>query len=208
MVQNGEKRKSQVREWTEAIVVALIIALFIKTFVFQAFKIPSSSMVPTLQVGDQLLVWKFIYGIKVPWIEKKLFVRTPERGDIIVFVYPKDKSKDFIKRVIGLPGERVEVVDERIFINDIPLEDSWGVYQNAHGAVANDRCRYCEVTVPSNKLFVMGDNRNNSHDSRFWGYVDVNAIKGEAFVIYFSWNKTARSLLEKLRWRRFGHLIR
>jgi signal peptidase I len=208
MEQNGRKQKSQVREWTEAIVVALVIALFIRTFVIQAFKIPSSSMVPTLQVGDQILVWKFIYGIKVPMMDKKLFLRSPERGDIVVFIYPGDPSKDYIKRVVGLPGEKIEIVGKQILINDHPIEDQWGDYtiDSTKGESIGDR--FGPKTIPPNSLFVMGDNRNNSHDSRFWGYVDVNSVKGEAFVIYFSWDRTARSLLGKIRWRRLGHLIR
>ncbi|MBW2058738.1 MAG: signal peptidase I [Deltaproteobacteria bacterium] len=208
MVQRAKPQKSQLREWTEAIVVAFLIAMFIRTFVVQAFKIPSSSMVPTLQVGDHILVWKFIYGIKIPFVDKKLFVRCPNRGDVIVFIYPKDKSKDFIKRVIGLPGEKIQIVGKEILINDKPLEDPWGRYSKNHVNTASVRDNYGPEVVPPGSLFVMGDNRDNSQDSRYWGFVGLNAVKGRAFVIYFSWDKTSPTLVGKIRWRRFGHLIR
>jgi signal peptidase I len=208
MVQRDNREKSQVREWTEAIILALLIALFIRTFVVQAFKIPSSSMVPTLEVGDHILVWKFIYGIKVPFIDRKLFVRSPDRGDIIVFVYPRDESKDFIKRVVGLPGEKVQIMGKKILVNDVPLEDSWGKYETDHVNTGSVRDNYGPETVPPGSLFVLGDNRDNSQDSRYWGFVDLNAVKGRAFIIYFSWDRTSRSLLKKVRWIRTGHLIR
>lgn len=208
MVQKGKRQKSQFREWTEAIILAFLIAMVIRTFVVQAFKIPSSSMMPTLAVGDHILVWKFIYGIKVPVIDKKLFVRRPNRGDIIVFVYPRDRSKDFIKRVIGLPGEKIQIVGKDILVNDIPIEDPWGEYAKNHVNTGSVRDNYGPKIVPANSLFVMGDNRDNSQDSRYWGFVDLNAVKGKAFIIYFSWDRTSRNILEKIRWNRFGHLIR
>jgi len=208
MVKKVKRKKGQLREWTEAIVFALLIALFIRTFIVQAFKIPSSSMVPSLEVGDHILVWKFIYGIKVPLVEGKLFAGSPDRGDIIVFIYPKDKSKDFIKRVIALPSEKVQIVGRNIFINDRPIEDPWGYYAKSHVDTGSLRDNYGPKVVPPDSLFVMGDNRDNSQDSRYWGFVDINAVKGEAFVIYFSWDKTSRSLLKKIRWARLGHLIR
>lgn len=208
MVKKGRRQKSQVREWTEAIIFALLIALFIRTFVVQAFKIPSSSMVPTLEVGDHILVWKFIYGIKIPFVDKKFVARSPDRGDIIVFVYPRDKSKDFIKRVIALPGEKIQIIGENILINDKPIEDPWGHYRKTHGDTGSVRDNYGPEIVPPDSLFVMGDNRDNSQDSRYWGFVDINAVKGEAFVIYFSWDRTSRNILKKIRWNRLGHLIR
>ncbi len=208
MVQKRKRQKSQVREWTEAIVFALVIALFIRTFIVQAFKIPSSSMVPTLEVGDHILVWKFIYGVKIPFIDKKLMVRSPDRGDIVVFLYPKDRSKDFIKRVIALPGEKIQIIGKKILINDRPIKDPWGYYVRNDGDAESVGDNYGPRIVPPNSLFVMGDNRDNSQDSRFWGFVDVDSVKGEAFIIYFSWDKRSRNYLKKIRWTRLGHLIR
>jgi signal peptidase I len=208
MVPKGRKQKSQLREWTEAIILAFIIAMLIRTFIVQAFKIPSSSMEPTLEVGDHILVSKFIYGIKIPFVEGKVFLRTPDRGDIIVFVYPRDKTKDFIKRVIGLPGEKIQIIGKQILVNDEPIEDPWGHYTRSHVNSGFVKDNYGPKIVPPNSLFVMGDNRDNSQDSRYWGFVDLNAVKGEAFIIYFSWDKTSRNLLKKIRWSRIGHLIR
>jgi len=204
------EKKKIIKEYLEPIAIAILIALFIRTFVVQAFKIPSSSMEPTLQVGDHLLVNKFIYGIKFPFIGTKYFqFRKPQRGDIIVFIYPKDRSKDFIKRVIGTEGEKVQIVRNKIYINNQLIEDPWGRYDERAPST-----RYLQpmeifgpVTVPVNSVFVLGDNRDNSQDSRFWGFVNVNEVKGKALIIYFSWDRYAQSLLEKVRWVRFGKLI-
>ena len=204
------EKKKIIKEYLEPIAIAILIALFIRTFVVQAFKIPSSSMEPTLQVGDHLLVNKFIYGIKFPFIGTKYFqFRKPQRGDIIVFIYPKDRSKDFIKRVIGTEGEKVQIVRNKIYINNQLIEDPWGRYDQRASST-----RYLQpmeifgpVTVPVNSVFVLGDNRDNSQDSRFWGFVNVNEVKGKALIIYFSWDRYAQNLLEKVRWVRFGKLI-
>ena len=208
MVRKGRKQKSQFREWTEAIVLALVIALLVRTFVLQAFKIPSGSMIPTLEVGDHILVWKFMYGIKIPWVDEKLFSRCPDRGDIIVFVFPRDKTKDFIKRVIALPGEKIEIVGREILIDDKPIEDPWGRYTNRRSGTGSTMDNYGPEIVPPDSLFVMGDNRDNSQDSRYWGFVGLKAVKGNAFIIYFSWDRRTRNLLKKIRWSRLGHLIR
>jgi signal peptidase I len=207
------KKKSTVREYTEAFVIAFIIALLIRTFLVQAFKIPSSSMEPTLQVGDHILVSKFIYGIRIPYIGKKfLEFHKPERGDILVFVYPEDPKKDFIKRVIATEGEEVQIKDKQILINGRSIHDPWGVYGDRTGLPLpshfGPRDNYGPKVVPANSLFVLGDNRDNSQDSRYWGFVDLSAVKGKAFIIYFSYNKRAASLLDKVRWNRFGKLIR
>jgi len=204
------EKKKIIKEYLEPIAIAILIALFIRTFVVQAFKIPSSSMEPTLQVGDHLLVNKFIYGIKFPLIGTKYFqFKKPQRGDIIVFVYPKDRSKDFIKRVIGTEGERVQIVHNKIYINNQLIEDPWGRYDER--APSTKYLQPMEisrpVTVPVNSVFVLGDNRDNSQDSRFWGFVDVNEVKGKALIIYFSWDRYAQNLLGKVRWVRFGKLI-
>ena len=195
------KKKSTLREYGEAAAIAILLALFIRTFVVQAFKIPSGSMKPTLLVGDHILVNKFIYGIKIPFIRNTLIpISDPKRGDIIVFIYPVDKSKDFIKRVIGLPGERIEIVDSEIRINKELYGDSHGFYANQGLKTGNpsNEDRYSPITVPENHFFVMGDNRDHSYDSRFWGFVPSDSIKGKAFFIYWSWPN----------WKRFLHLVK
>ena len=198
---NQTKRKSVYREYAEAALIAIILALFIRTFVVQAFKIPSGSMEDTLLVGDHILVNKFIYGIKIPFIRKTLIpIGEPRRDDIIVFIYPVDKSKDFIKRVIGLPGDRIEIVARKIFINGTPYEDRYGAYKNPRrGSVRSlGKDHFGPLTVPENHLFVMGDNRDHSYDSRFWGFVPIKSVKGKAFIIYWSWP----------HWDRFLHVIK
>ncbi len=205
------KKKNFFKEYIEPIVIAILIAIFIRTFIVQAFKIPSSSMEPTLLVGDHILVNKFIYGVKIPFIEKKLFsYKTPKRGDIIVFIFPKDRSKDFIKRVIALEGEKVEMVQNKIYINDKLIDDPWGHYaeQGNLRRFFPPVDRYGPYVVPKDSLFVLGDNRDNSQDSRFWGFVHLNEVKGKAFIIYFSLDWNAPSLLDKVRWVRLGKLVR
>jgi len=204
-------KKKFIKEYLEPIVIAVVIALFIRTFIIQAFKIPSSSMEPTLLVGDHLLVNKFIYGIKIPLTDIKLFqLKRPKRGDIIVFIYPRDRSKDFIKRVIGTEGEKVEVIRNKIYINDKLIDDRWGHYHEESNWMKYLQPieKFGPVLVPKDSLFVLGDNRDNSQDSRFWGFVNINAVRGEALIIYFSWDRYAQSLLGKIRWMRFGKLIR
>ena len=202
----AKQQKSKVREYAETIIIALAIALVVRTFVVQAFKIPSESMKPTLLVGDHILVNKFIYGFRIPWIGKRVFPFTmPRRGDVIVFIFPQDRSKDFIKRVIGLPGDKVEVKGREIYINDQRIDDPWGVY------VPDDFISYKHCgpeTVPPQSLFVMGDNRNNSQDSRYWGYVPLDDVLGKAFIRYWSWDWQSLSIVEKVRWGRIGRLIR
>jgi signal peptidase I len=203
-------KKKIIKEYLEPIVVAILIALFIRTFIVQAFKIPSGSMEPTLQVGDHLLVNKFIYGIKVPFVDSKyLPFRNPQRGDIIVFIYPKDRSKDFIKRIIGAEGEKVEIIHNHIYINDKLIDDPWGHYdeRSQSAKYLQPMEKFGPVIVPKGSLFVLGDNRDNSQDSRYWGYVNLNEVKGKAFIIYFSWDRYAENLFGKIRWMRFGKLI-
>src|SRR5512136_1931423 len=196
-------KKRFVKEYLEPIVIAVFIALFIRAFVVQAFKIPSSSMEPTLLVGDHILVNKFIYGIRIPFTDTKLMqFKKPKRGDIIVFVYPKDRSKDFIKRVIGTEGEKVEIVHNKIYINNQLIDDPWGHYdeRSTSSKYLQPMERFGPVTVPVNSVFVLGDNRDNSQDSRFWGFVNVNEVKGKALIIYFSWDRYAENFLGKVRW--------
>ena len=192
------KRKSKLREYAEAAAIALLLALFIRTFVVQAFKIPSSSMVPTLLVGDHILVNKFIYGVKLPFFRNTIIpVGKPERGDVIVFIFPKDHSKDFIKRTIGIPGDKVEIIDEKLFINDQKFPDEHGVYTKNSNALSNpgSKYNYGPVTVPKGHYFVLGDNRNNSQDGRYWGFVPEKLIKGKAFLIYGSWPHWKRTFM-------------
>lgn len=192
------KTKTKFQEYAEAIIIAILIALFIRTFVVQAFKIPSGSMKPTFQIGDHILVSKFIYGIKIPIIRKNLIpIGDPKRGDIVVFIYPEDRSKDFIKRVIGIGGDTIEIRNKKIFLNGLPHNDSNSVYSDDFiipGSI-QPRDNFGPITVRPGTIFVMGDNRDQSYDSRFWGFVDLKDVMGKAFMIYWSWdgeNKTVR----------------
>ncbi|MCL7486890.1 MAG: signal peptidase I [Desulfobulbaceae bacterium] len=203
--------KSTVREYAEAIIIALVLALFIRTFIVQAFKIPSGSMLPTLQIGDHLLVNKFIYGVKLPFSGKVLIpVSEPDRNDIIVFKFPQDPKLDYIKRVIGVGGDVVEGRDKTIYINGKPFDDPYGFHLD-DAVVDGPRDNFGPVTVPEGKVFVMGDNRDNSFDSRFWGFVDEKAILGKALIIYWSWdvNKSLLSIerINSVRWNRIGDII-
>lgn len=202
-----EKKKTVIKEYVKAIVIAVLIALFIRTFIVQAFKIPSGSMLPTLQVGDWLLVNKFIYGVKIPLVRSTLIpVSQPERGDIIVFIYPMDRSIDFIKRVIAIAGDTVEIKNKKIFINGSLMDDPYGVHTDnlVIPPSVQPRDNFGPVTVPEGHVFVMGDNRDSSYDSRFWGFVNYRDILGEAFIIYWSWNGDENSV----RWNRLGKIIR
>jgi signal peptidase I len=195
------KKKSTLREYAEAAAIAILLALFIRTFAVQAFKIPSGSMEPTLRIGDHILVNKFIYGVKIPLVRTTLIpISEPKRGDVVVFIYPVDKSKDFIKRIIGLPGEKVEIVGNKIYINGKLYDDKYGFYgtkgQGGHNPGGSGR--FGPVVVEDKHYLVLGDNRNHSYDSRFWGFVPSKAVKGKAFIIYWSWP----------RWKRFLHLIK
>ena len=200
------KRKSTLREYTEAIVVALLLALFIRTFVVQAFKIPSGSMLDTLLIGDHILVNKFIYGIKNPFTgETWIPIEEPERKDIVVFEYPLNPSQDYIKRVIGVAGDRIEIKDKKVFVNGEPQNEPYTIYSDNRIIPANvqPRDNMDPLTVPPHSLFVMGDNRDNSYDSRFWHFVDLKAVKGKAFILYWSWDKDKF----RVRWDRIGKLV-
>jgi len=204
-----EKKKSSLRENTEAIIIAIIIAMFIRTFIIQAFKIPSGSMLETLQIGDQILVNKFIYGVKIPFTDGKILipVKNPEKGDIVVFKYPEDPSKDFIKRVIATGGDTVEIINKTLYVNDKLIENEpYAIHSQKEiiPAAFSRRDNLRKFSVPLNNLFVMGDNRDNSHDSRFWGFVDLKAVRGKALIIYWSWNKDKFGV----RWNRIGDLLK
>ena len=167
--------KSVVREYAEAIIIAVLLALVIRTFVVQAFKIPSGSMLPTLQIGDHILVTKFLY-----------YFQPIQRGDVIVFKFPQDESRDFIKRVIGLPGETLEIRGKQVLINGKPLEDPHAVFDEWPVPRLGEREHFGPIFVPPGHLFMMGDNRDHSMDSRVWGFLDERKVIGKAFIIYFS----------------------
>lgn len=200
------KIKSKIREFIEGIIAAVLIALLITTFIVKMYKIPSRSMVPTLLVGDQLVVNKFIYGIKIPYFRNTILsITDPQRGDIVVFIYPQDRSLDFIKRVIGTGGDKIEIKDKKIFINGKVFTDNIGIYSDKmiYPASLQPRDNFGPVTVPKGSLFVMGDNRDESMDSRFWGFVDLKDVQGKAFIIYWSWNPDEQNI----RWQRLGKLL-
>jgi signal peptidase I len=180
--------KSAIRDWVESIIVAFLLAMVIRTFVVQAFKIPTGSMRPTLLEGDLILVNKFIYGAKVPFTNLRLpALRQPKRGDVIVFIYPEDPKKDFIKRLIGLPHETVEIKEGTIYINDKPLIDppfNQRYYYNRELAKEGEK-----ISIPEDSFFVLGDNSASSKDSRYWGFVPKKNILGEALVIYWPLNR-------------------
>jgi len=210
-----QEKKPWYREWSEALIVAVVLALIIRTFLFQAFKIPSGSMLDTLLIGDHLLVNKFIYGTQIPFTDDTyLKMRDPERGDVIVFEFPDDEGKsyfqrrDFIKRVIGTPGDVIEVKSKKVYVNGKPYSLPQEVHKDSHVVppVAGPRDFAGPLKVPADSYFVMGDNRDFSFDSRFWGFVHKSKIKGLAFIKYWSWNSEG-SLLEKVRWNRIGRII-
>ncbi len=204
--ESSQRLVAKIREYGEAILIALVLALFIRTFVVQAFKIPSGSMEATLQIGDHILVNKFIYGVKIPFTHKTIVPgKEPRRGDIIVFEFPKDPKKDFIKRVIGEPGDVIEIRDKKILINNKPIEENYGFYldPSVFPESVRPRDNFGPFTVPPQNYFVMGDNRDHSFDSRFWGTVDFSSVKGKAFIIYWSWDKENFGV----RWKRIGRVI-
>lgn len=201
------RKKSVFREYAESILIAIILALFIRTFLVQAFKIPSGSMEDTLAIGDHILVNKFIYGTKVPFSDKRFFkIRDPQRGDVIVFEYPEDPSKDFIKRVIGVPGDVVQEVNKKIYVNGKLFQIPQEVHKEPDilPAAMNPRDNFPPRTVPPGCYFVMGDNRDRSYDSRFWGFVKMDEIKGLAFIKYWSWDNEHF----RVRWGSIGTLIK
>ncbi len=210
-----EKNKSVVREYVEAIVVAVLLALFVRTFIVQAFKIPSGSMLPTLQIGDHLLVSKFSYGVRLPVIGTSLISRQgPAHGDVVVFRFPRDRSLDYIKRVVAIGGDTIEVRDKQVLLNGQQVENPHAHFtsHDIMSSAAGPRDNFGPVTVPDGKIFVMGDNRDNSYDSRFWGFVDLQDVLGKALIIYWSWD-VDKSLFSidrytSIRWDRLGGIVR
>ena len=187
MMQHKSKIKSALREWVESIVIALILALFIRHFIIQPFKIPTGSMRMTLIEGDRILVNKFIYGVSVPFTDVRLpAVRKPQRGDVIVFIAPQDPKKDFIKRLIGLPGETVEIRGGGIYINGLLNKESLIYNRNYYNKPESSFGQEGEVvSIPQDSYFVLGDNSSSSSDSRYWGFVPKKNILGKAIVIFW-----------------------
>jgi signal peptidase I len=218
--QIAARQKSTIREWTEAIVFAVGLAMIIRTFFIQAYKIPSGSMEPTLLIGDHILVNKLIYGLRRPDsifglqppglpLGSYLFtLETVHRGDVVVFVFPPDRSKDFIKRVVAVAGDSVEVRNKAVYVNGSKQEEVHAYYEpgSENGSMQSPRDNFGPVTVPASKIFVMGDNRDRSFDSRFWGFVDRSDVEGKALVIYWSWDGDSSSLFP-IRVSRFGRLV-
>lgn len=202
LLQSQRPVKPLWREYGEALFVALILALVIRTFVVQAFKIPSESMVKTLLVGDHLLASKFSYGIKIPFTHSYIYKgEDPAKGDIIIFEYPNDPSVDYIKRIVGTPGDTIEVRNKQLFRNGEAVKESF-IRFTEPDRIQPVRDNFGPVTVPADKYFVMGDNRDNSMDSRFWGFVDRSAIRAKAWRIYWSWGG-----LGDIRWDRIGKAV-
>ena len=186
-------RKSTAREYFESIVIAVILALFVRTWVVQAFTIPTGSMEHNLLVGDYLLVNKFVYGPTLTGAERLLLPQGEvSRGDIIVFKFPRDPERDFIKRVIGLPGETLEVRGGEVHIDGAALDEPWlrqpGTASAAGAAVIPRRDNHGPVAIPEGHYFMMGDNRGNSEDSRVWGPMPQEHIKGRAVILYWSYD--------------------
>src|SRR6266581_125698 len=230
-------KKSVAREYLESVVVAVILALFIRTFAIQAFKIPTGSMETNLLIGDHLLVNKLVYSPSLGALESTLLGKKEvQRGHVVVFKFPEEPARDFIKRVIGLPGETVQIRDKKVYINGNPLDEPYARFLEPplrhddpeYGLRGEDgRDSYGPRVVPPGHLFVMGDNRDNSRDSRSWGFLPVDQVKGRALIVYwsyeaskqemqsatfFEWLKAMGSLVlhfhQKTRWERFFHLIR
>jgi len=217
MTTAAEYRKSTIREYFESICVAVILALFVRTFVVQAFKIPTGSMENNLLIGDHLLVNKFVFAPTLHSWESKLLPIDPiRRGDILVFKYPEEPDRDFIKRVIGLPGETLELRNKKVYINGKPLEESYVRFLypasdskpgDADFTSFDVRENYGPVTVPPDHYFMMGDNRDNSQDSRYWGFMPRDYVKGKALFVYFSFGEEQPGLFSNVRWSRMFHQI-
>jgi signal peptidase I len=224
--------KSTLREYTESIVIAVILALFVRTWIVQAFKIPTGSMENNLLIGDHLLVNKFVFGPTLGRLERAVLpMRDIRRGDVIVFKYPDEPDRDFIKRVIGLPGETIEMKAKKIYVNGQPLDEPYVHFLepvgDAQEVISYDlRENYPKTVVPQDFYFVMGDNRDNSQDSRYWGFLPRNYIKGRALMIYWSYESGREDYLDdgfgasarrivgvvthfftKTRWERIFHQI-
>lgn len=220
----GPKRTNVIREYVESIGIAIIAALIIRALFIQAFRIPTGSMEGTLLVGDFLLVNKFVYGAEIPFTDWKLpAIKDPKPGDVIVFKYPKDPTLDYIKRCIAVAGQTIEIIDKKVYIDGKLFENPEniefidpriypkGLSEPSIFPVGSDfnRDNYGPIKVPEGHLFMMGDNRDNSLDSRYWGMMPLENVRGEALIIYWSWdyNVPFYNLIDKIRWSRIASLI-
>jgi signal peptidase I len=220
-------------EWAKSFIIAVALFLVIRTFLVEAFKIPTGSMERTLQVGDFLLVNKAVYGAEIPFVGKRLpRLEEPQRGDVLVFEFPLDQSKNFVKRLIGVPGDTVEMRDGRVFLNGMALAEPYVIHSLPAEDQGNDdfgwqrnylvrraeaftgyhpsRNNWGPLVVPEGKYFVLGDNRDNSYDSRYWGFVPDSLVKGRPLVIYYSYERDAADRvpwLTRIRWSRLGERI-
>ena len=225
------QRQSTLREYFEALLIAGIFLGFTNTFIVKTFYIPSGSMEETLLIGDHLFVNRFIYGTTATELERKLLpLRSVERGDIVIFRSPERPMVDMVKRCIGLPGDRIEVVDKRLYINgELVDDDGYTIHKDPRviPAAAGRRDNFGPIVVPEDRYFCLGDNRDQSHDSRFWNGVPRHYVKGRASLVYWSFGgetsdgvwrgwthkagqlaRTAAGFVTKTRWRRTFHLVR
>ncbi|OIO71662.1 MAG: signal peptidase I [Zetaproteobacteria bacterium CG1_02_53_45] len=213
------------REWLESLLVIAILAVVIRSFIVAPFKIPSSSMIPTLEIGDYLFVLRYPYGFRIPLTDIQLMSKPVTRGDVAVFVYPEDKSKDYIKRIVGIPGDKIVYLNNHLSVNgvempltvegnrtyfmadggiDVSVQNEENFNGIKHKVLIKDySIRDGEWTVPDGHYFAMGDNRNNSRDSRFWGFVPQAYMVGRAAIVWWSWDSVKGSV----RWDRIGQLI-
>lgn len=202
------EKKSTIREYFEALLIAIVFVNFARIFAFQAFKIPSGSMEDNLKIGDHIIVNKFIYGPEIPALRGLVPLRDVRRGDVIVFRYPADPSQDYVKRVVALPGERIDIRNKKVFIDGKLLDEPYVLFSDERVHHVNHpystRDQFGPFVVPRGEYFAMGDNRDNSHDSRFWGTVPRSMIKGRAFMVYWSFDMrpvsgaTPRERIEEL----------
>ena len=232
-VNRGRSRLAFIWEWTKIFQISVLLFLVVRTFLVEAFKIPSGSMEGTLLIGDFLLVNKLVYGAELPFTERRLpALRTPTRGDVIVFEFPEDRTKNFVKRLVGVPGDTLAMRDGVLFRNGRQVAERYVKHEDAAADVATDAFRWQRhhllasvgpgesnppsrnnwgpLVVPERNYFVLGDNRDNSLDSRYWGFVPDSLVKGRPMVIYYSYSPdTADGLawLTRVRWSRLGERV-
>jgi signal peptidase I len=215
--------KSAAREYSEAFIIALALAIILRTFFVQAYKIPSGSMEPTLLVGDHIIVNKLLYGLRlpdsffgltpfeneIPWGHYLFKIEPVHRGDVVVFVFPPDPTKDFIKRVIGIPGDTIEVKNGKLYRDGAPADDPHAHFELApeDRQQSSPRDYFGPLKVPAGQYLMMGDNRDRSYDGRFWGLINRDEVEGRAMFIYWSWDSDGSGFLP-IRWNRFGRVVR
>jgi len=191
-----------IREWVEALIFALIVAMIFRTWLYAPYRVPTGSMIHTIEIGDHLFVNKHAYGFVVPFTDIRLFTEKVERKDIVVFPYPEDPSIDFIKRIVAVGGDTIEIIGESVFING-KLENAEYVFYDETLMTLPERIK---ITVPDGKLWAMGDNRRNSKDSRSWGFVDESTVEGRGVIIYWS-HDPRNSLFSGYRFNRVGKFL-